>query len=50
MKSEAIAPNSIAAKHARRPTARIADRQLSTKKTPPIASAASKELKPQRPL
>ena len=49
MKSEAIAPNSSAANTAQA-TARTPDRTLSTKNTPPMASAASNELKPHRPL
>ena len=49
VKSEAIAPNSIAASTAQ-PTASTPDRHVSTKNTPPTASAASNELNPQRPL
>ena len=49
MNSEAIAPNSIAANTAHA-TASTPDRNVSTKNTPPTASAASKELKPHRPL
>ena len=49
MKSEAIAPNSNAASTPHI-TASTPDLQESTKKTPPMASAASNELKPQRPL
>lgn len=47
--SEAKAPNMRAASTPQ-PTARRPDRQVSTKNTPPMANAASKELKPQRPL
>jgi hypothetical protein len=49
VKSEAIAPNSNAASTAQ-PTASNPDLHVSTKNTPPTASAASKELNPQRPL
>ena len=49
MNSVAIAPNRSAASTAQA-TASRPDLQLSTKNTPPMASAASNELKPQRPL
>ena len=49
MNSEAIAPKSSAARTAQA-TASMPDRQVSTKNTPPTASAASNELKPHRPL
>ena len=49
MKSDAIAPNSIAANTAHA-TASTPDRHVSTKNTPPTASAASNELNPHSPL
>ena len=47
--SAPIAPNSSAASTAHA-TASTPDLTVSTKNTPPIASAASNELNPQRPL